>query len=121
MNCHRKDTPLKTKIDVNTIIIDGVEISPRVGVSVSFDASIITVIDSTKDHLEELLHMLGFTDKIIPRLKGFRGFGKFHSTSSRKHNTEDEVFITCDGSFMSIFRVQGQWNFAVYGSRPIDQ
>ncbi|KAF9343730.1 hypothetical protein BGX34_006432, partial [Mortierella sp. NVP85] len=108
--------------------ITGVEDAPQVGVSVSYDASLITVIDSVGKHLKEMFHMFEFDDptnkgnppgkktlyeimddRILPRLKGFRGFGKFHSTSDRERNVKDELFITCDGFRVDIFSIQGKW------------
>ncbi|KAK3828140.1 MAG: hypothetical protein J3Q66DRAFT_434734 [Benniella sp.] len=122
----------------------GVEDAPQVGVSVSYDASLITVIDSVGKHLKEMFHMFEFDDptnkgnppgkktlyeimddRILPRLKGFRGFGKFHSTSHRERSVEDELFITCDGFRVDIFSIQGKWemirSIRIWRSGPISQ
>ncbi|KAK3827973.1 MAG: hypothetical protein J3Q66DRAFT_409118 [Benniella sp.] len=98
-----------TMLDPVPFSTDGVEDIPRLGVSASFDASSITVID-TKSHLSDPFHVFslygsrneGTGNSVNSRLKGFRGFGKFHSTSSRE-TVEDELFITCDGFRVNIF------------------
>ncbi|KAF9342800.1 hypothetical protein BGX34_007648, partial [Mortierella sp. NVP85] len=123
-NHHRKISMIKPISFDKT----GVEKAPQIGVSASFDSSLITVIDSSGRHLKEMFRMFEFSDstkkenptvkrslneivgdRIIPRLKGFRGFGKFHSTSSREKNDTDELFITCDGFRVDIFSIQGKW------------
>ncbi|KAF9362560.1 hypothetical protein BGX34_005930 [Mortierella sp. NVP85] len=120
--------------ETNQVYMDeiaGVEDAPQIGVSVSYDASRITVIDSAINHLEEPFQVFGFKGPVIEgslptkgslsriteikdegihaKLKDFRGFGKFHSTSSRETNVDDELFITCDGLCVNIYSIQGQW------------
>ncbi|KAG0235706.1 hypothetical protein BGX31_004179 [Mortierella sp. GBA43] len=54
-------------------------------------------------------YTLGLTT-VCQEIKGFYGYGAFHFNTSESPNEKDERYITCDGSTVSVYSIQGAWS-----------
>ncbi|KAF9355296.1 hypothetical protein BGX34_010552 [Mortierella sp. NVP85] len=104
---------------------------PPLRVSISFDASKVVLMDGSGDYLTETFQAFSFQEAVSlaekektfqhkrlsrikdnelgTQLKNFLGYGKFHFTSAKDRDIEDELFIACDGIRVDIYSVHDRW------------
>ncbi|KAF9160593.1 hypothetical protein BGX20_002474, partial [Mortierella sp. AD010] len=96
---------------------------PHASIAVSWNASYITLFPTTEESwVEQLAFYDGERsdklDKLTPifdshsgkELPKFKGEAKFHITNTNNPEPSNELFITCNGYSVDIYKVYGQWS-----------
>ncbi|KAF8928250.1 hypothetical protein BGZ58_009793 [Dissophora ornata] len=103
-------------------------------VSVSWDASIVALVAVSTEYLTRALSIYNYCGEqeplsemaiaspkadalslmldgqLAPGLKDFCGYGRFHITSTKNQNIQDELLITCNFSTVNLYCVYGTWS-----------